>query len=76
VDMRGAVIVALDADVTVGVQLRFLPLPTVELGLRQRLQRGSLQRLEAIVALDAEASVAPIIDALDALLECLVDLRE
>jgi len=33
VDMRGAVIVALDADVAIGVQLRFLPLPAVELGL-------------------------------------------
>ncbi len=74
--MRGAVVVALDADVTVGVQLRFLPFPAVELSLRQRLQRDLFQRLEALAARDAEASVAPIIDALDALLERLVDLRE
>jgi hypothetical protein len=35
VDMRGAVVVALDADITVGVQLCLLPLPAVELGLRE-----------------------------------------
>jgi hypothetical protein len=38
-DMRGAVIVALDADMTVGVQRRVLPFAAVELALRQRFQR-------------------------------------
>src|SRR6185312_14130381 len=76
VDMRGAVVVALDADVTVGVQLRFLPFPAVELALRQRFQRGPLERLEAIAARYAKARMAALIDALDTLIERLVDLRE
>ena len=75
VDMRGAVVVALDADVTVGVQFCVLPLPAVEVALRQRFQRDSLQRLEALAARDAKARVTPIIDALGAFLERLVDLR-
>jgi hypothetical protein len=57
-DMRRAVIVALDVHVTVGMQLRVLPLPAVELHLRQRLERGFLDRLEALAARDAEAGVA------------------
>ena len=76
VDVRCAVIVAIDADVAVSMQLRFFPLAAVELDLRKRLQRRSFQRFEAIAPRDAEAGVAPIIDPLDALIERLVNLRQ
>ena len=76
VDVRGAVIVALDVDVAVGVQLGVLPFPAVHAPDRQRLECGFLQRLEALAARDAEARVASIIDALDTLAERPVDLAQ
>ena len=50
--------------------------PVVVVVQRQRLERAFLQRLEPLAARDAKARVAPGIDALDALGECLVDLRQ
>jgi len=76
VDMRGTVVIALDADIAVGVQLCFLPFPTVEVRLGQRFERAPLERLEAIAARDTKTRMTPIIDALDSLLERLIDLRE
>ena len=75
-DVRGAVIVALDVHVAVGMQLGVFPLPAVHIPDRQRLERGFLHRLEALAARDAEARVATIIDALDTLGQRAVDLGE
>src|SRR5437016_6057082 len=75
VDVRGAVVVALDGDIAVGVQFGFLPVPAVHIPDRQRLEGRFLQRLEALAARDAKARVAPIIDALDTLGQGAVDLR-
>ena len=76
VDMRGAVVVALDGDVAVGVQLRRLPFPAVDFHAGQRLERGFLDRLEALAARDAKAAVASIVDALDAHHQRPIDLGD
>ena len=68
VDVRGAVVVALDADSS---SRRAAWRPSTP---RRRhsacgsgFERRSLQRLEALAARDAKAGVAALIDALDAL---------
>src|SRR5450631_1228507 len=75
-DVRGAVIIALDAEITIGMQRRLFPFATVELGLRQRFEGDFLQCLEALTARDTKAGMAPIIDPLHALSERLIDLRK
>ena len=75
-DVRCAVVVAIDVDVAVGVQLRRLPLPAVVLHAGQRLECGFLDRLEALAARDAKAAVALIVDALDADHERAIDLLD
>jgi hypothetical protein len=46
VDMRSAVIIAVDGDVTIGVQRRRLPLTAIILNRRQGLECGFLDLLE------------------------------
>jgi hypothetical protein len=58
------------------MELGILPLGIVEVGGRQRLERGALELLEALAARDAEARVASLVDAPDALDERLVDLGD
>jgi len=66
VDVRGAVVIAIDGDVTVGVQLRCLPLAAVVFHAGQGLERGFLDLLEPLAAGDTKAAVGLIVDALDA----------
>src|ERR1700722_8164581 len=74
--MRGAVVIAIDGDVTVGVQLRRLPFPAVVLRAGQRFERGSLDLLEALAAGDTKASVGLVVDALDANHQRTIDLGD
>src|SRR5450631_4326748 len=74
--MRGAVVIAIDGDVTVGVQLRRLPLPAVVFHAGQGLEGGFLDLLEALAAGDTKASVSLVVDALDAHHQGSVDLRD
>ena len=73
--MRGTVVVALEVDIAVGMELRLFPFCAVNISDRQRLERGLLDRLEALASGDGKARVTAIIDAFDALGERLVDLR-
>ena len=75
-DMRGAVIIAIDGDVTVGVQLRRLPLAAVVLHAGQGLERGFLDLLEPLAARDAKAAVSLVVDALDAHHQRAIDLGD
>src|SRR5882724_930227 len=74
--MRGAVVIAIDGDVTVGVQLRCLPLPAVVFHTGQRLEGGFLDLLEALAAGDPKAAVGLVVDALDANIERTIDLGD
>src|SRR5689334_14805337 len=73
-DVRRAVKHRLRHDVTIGMQRRCEPLAGVDVVHGQRLERSALQRLEALATGDAEATVTPGIDALNAAAERLVDL--
>ena len=75
-DVRGAVVVALDIDVAVGVQLGVFPFREVYVPDRQRFERALLHGLEALAARDAKARVTAIVNALDALSQSLVDLKQ
>src|SRR5271165_4300765 len=74
--MRCAVIVAVDGDVTVGMQLRRLPLAAVVLDARRSFERGSLDLLEPFAARDTKATVGLVVDALDAHHQCAIDLGD
>src|SRR3569833_66657 len=76
VDMRGAVIVALDVYITVRMQGGVLPVRALKVPDRQRFESGFLERFEAFAARDAEAGVATCINTLDTRAEGLVDLGE
>jgi hypothetical protein len=75
-DVRGAVVIPVDVHVAVRVQCRLFPFAAVEVSERQRLERGFLDRLEALAARDPEARVATLIDLLHAVGQCAVDLRQ
>src|SRR5271167_5260331 len=75
-DMRRAVIVAVDGDIAVGVQLRRLPLPAVVLRGWQGFERGFFDFLVPLAAGDAKAAVSLIVDALDADRERAIDLLD
>src|SRR6267154_2472888 len=74
--MRGAVVIAIDGDVTVGVQLRRLPFPTVVFHAGQGLERSFLDLLEALAAGDTKAAVSLVVDALDAHHQRTIDLGD
>src|ERR1700677_2610179 len=74
--MRGAVVIAIDDEVTVGMQLRRLPLPAVVLHAGQGLERSFLDLLEPLAAGDTKASVSLVVDALDAYHQCAIDLGD
>src|SRR5580704_19426205 len=74
--MWGAVVIAIDSDVTVGVQLCRLPLAAVVFHTGQRLESGFLDLLEPFAAGDAEAAVRLVVDALDAHHQRAVDLGD
>src|SRR5712672_1771376 len=74
--MRGAVVVAIDGDVTVGVQLRRLPLAAVILRAGQRFERGPLDLLEPLAAGDTKASVGLVVDAFDTDHQRTIDLGD
>src|ERR1039457_6961900 len=76
VDMRCAVVIAVHGEVTVGVQLRRLPLPAVVFHTGQRLESGFLDLLEPFTAGDAKATVGLVVDALDAHHQCAIDLGD
>jgi hypothetical protein len=71
-DMRSAVIVALDIHVAVSVQRRLLPVRDIDVVSGQGLERGFLEGFEALTPGDAKARVAPFVDPLDALGELSV----
>src|ERR1700675_981267 len=72
--MRGAVVIAIDGDVTVGVQLRRLPFPAVVFHAGQGLERSFLDLLEPLAAGDTKASVGLIVDALNTDSKRTIDL--
>ena len=74
--MRCAVVIAIDRNVTVGVQLRRLPLPAVVFHTGQRLEGGFLDLLEPLAPGDAKAAVGLVVDALDAHHERAIDLLD
>src|SRR6267154_2345003 len=74
--MRAAVIVSVHGDVTVGVQLRRLPLAAVILRAGQGLERIFLDLLEPLAAGDTKAAVSLVVDALDAHRQCSIDLGD
>src|ERR1700681_851468 len=74
--MRGAVVVAIDGDVTVGVQLRSLPFPAVVFHAGQGLERSFLDLLEALATGDTKAAVSLVVDALDANHQRSIDLGD
>lgn len=75
-DVRRAVIVALDVHVTVRVQGGVLPVRALEVPDGKRLEGDFFDCLKALAPRDSEASVATRVDALHALPERLVDLGE
>src|SRR5579863_5255314 len=74
--MRGAVVIAIDGDVTVGMQLRCFPLAAVVLRAGRRFERGSLDLLEPFAAGDTKAAVGLVVDALDAHHQSTIDLGD
>src|ERR1700686_5396215 len=74
--MRSAVVIAIDGDITVGVQLRRLPLAAVVFHTGQRLKGGFLDLLEPLAAGDTKAAVGLVVDALDAHIERAIDLGD
>src|SRR6267154_6264893 len=74
--MRGAVVIAIDGDVTVGVQLRRLPFPAVVFHAGQGLERSFLDLLEPLAAGDTKAAVGLVVDALDADHQRTIDLGD
>src|ERR1700728_4103948 len=74
--MRGAVVIAIDGDVTVGVQLRRLPFPAVVFHTGQGLEGGFLDLLEPLAAGDTKASAGLVVDALDAHHQSTIDLGD
>src|SRR5882672_315482 len=74
--MRGAVVIAIDGDVTVGVQLRRLPFPAVVFHAGQGLERSFLDLLEALAAGDTKASVGLVVDAFDTDHQRTIDLGD
>src|ERR1700677_489140 len=74
--MRSAVIVAIDGDITGGMQVRRLPLAAVVFHARQGFERGSLDLLEPFAAGDAKAAMGLVVDALDADHERPIDLGD
>src|SRR5208283_5396492 len=76
VDMRGAVIIAIDGDITVRMQLRRFPLAAVVLDARQGFESGSLDLLEPFAARDTKAAVGLLVDAFDADHERAIDLGD
>src|SRR5580698_1055164 len=74
--MRSAVVIAVHGDVTVGVQLRRLPLAAVVFDAGQDLERCFLDLLEPLTPRDAEAAVSLVVDALDAHHQRAIDLSD
>src|SRR5450759_5177731 len=74
--MRGAVVIAIDGDITIGVQLRRLPFPAVVFHAGQGLEGGFLDLLEALAAGDTKASVSLVVDSLDAHHQRAIDLGD
>jgi hypothetical protein len=75
-DMRSAVVIAIDGEVTVGVQLRRFPLAAVVFHTGQGLESGFLDLLEPFAPRDAKAAVGLVVDALDADHERAIDLLD
>src|ERR1022692_4016417 len=74
--MRGAVVIAIDGDVTIGVQLRRLPLAAVVFHAGQGLERSFLDLLEPLAAGDTKAAVGLVVDAFDAHHQRTIDLGD